>query len=68
MPVSIKSYLICDKCGESKEINPICEFIMPGQMIIEEFIPEGWIEFRGLLLCPKHEIKRVTMIDGEEIE
>jgi hypothetical protein len=71
MPVSIINKFICDQCGESAiqepEVNQVSNYDHTTSITSESKLPKGWFMFRRLLLCPNHELKRITTIDGKEI-
>jgi hypothetical protein len=63
--IEVKHTFICDICAE--EHKTTFTHYEGGEMPNVQ-LPLKWSSFRGMTLCPKHEVKRVTLIDGREIE
>jgi len=65
MPIQIVHRFICGICSETTESRPIT--YIPIDTLPIPHIPEGWKQIDGLLVCPKHEAKRILFVDGKEI-
>lgn len=65
MPTIINHKFICDICGDSAESMPITH--IPHDDLPIPNKPYDWTMIDGILICPKHEIKKILFVDGKEV-
>lgn len=66
MPIQIVHKFICDQCNETIELAPqTIENVYEESVNIS--LPDAWKRFENRLLCPKHKVEKVCLIDSKKI-
>jgi hypothetical protein len=68
--IQINISITCDECDDRVDLPQVnIEDVYEGTFHISETeaLPNGWKMFENRILCPKHKVEKVVLIDGKEI-